>query len=124
MKQHRQSLLPPIWSVPFRPTGDLKPVPIRFLFQDPTALSVAVAGTFNDWDSKKHVLHNNGDGFWAREATLNLGQYEYCRVVDGHWVPDPVAQESRPNPFGGRNSVLTVTVPHNGSPPSSSYSRK
>jgi len=54
MKQHSQSLLPPIWSVPFRPTGDLKPVPIRFLFQDPTALSVAVAGTFNDWDSKKH----------------------------------------------------------------------
>lgn len=124
MKQHSPSLLPPTWSVPFRPEGDLKPVPVRFEFRLPTALSVAVAATFNDWDSKKHVRHNNADGFWAGEAKLNPGQYEYCRVVDGHRVPDPVARESRPNPLGGRNSVLTVTVPHNGSPSSSSYSRK
>ena len=36
------------------------------------------------------------------------GIYEYCLVVDGQWMPDPSATETVPNPFGGRNSVLTV----------------
>lgn len=99
---------------PHRSEGALKPVPVRFEFKDPTALSVAVAGSFNDWDPKKHSLHHNGDGLWVRDAKLDPGQYEYCMVVDGHWMPDPAARDSRPNPFGGRNSVLTVSAVHDG----------
>ena len=115
MKQSSSTLSPPTSSVSARPEGVLKPVPVRFEFRDPTALSVAVAGTFNDWDPKKHTLQHNGDGVWFREAKLHPGQHEYCMVVDGHWMPDPVAQESRPNPFGGRNSVLMVSASRNGS---------
>ena len=117
MKQSSSTLLPPTSSVSPRPEGVLKPVPVRFEFRDPTALSVAVAGTFNDWDPKKHTLQHNGDGVLFREAKLHPGQHEYCMVVDGHWMPDPVAQESRPNPFGGRNSVLMVSASRNGSSP-------
>jgi 1,4-alpha-glucan branching enzyme len=95
---------------------------VRFEFKDPTALSVAVAGTFNDWDPKKHALHHHGDGVWVREAKLHPGQHEYCMVVDGHWMPDPSARDSRPNPFGGRNSVLNVSAVHNGTATSSSSS--
>jgi hypothetical protein len=29
-------------------------------------------------------------------------------VVDGQWMPDPLAKETVPNPFGGRNSILKV----------------
>ena len=36
------------------------------------------------------------------------GTYEYCLVVDGQWMPDPLAKESVANPFGGRNSILHV----------------
>ena len=115
MKQSSSTLSPPTSSVSARPEGVLKPVPVRFEFRDPTALSVAVAGTFNDWDPKKHTLQHNGDGVWFREAKLHPGQHEYCMVVDGQWMPDPVAQESRPNPFGGRNSVLMVSASRNGS---------
>jgi hypothetical protein len=39
---------------------------------------------------------------------LAPGTYEYCLVVDGQWMPDPLARETVPNPFGGRNSVLKV----------------
>jgi hypothetical protein len=39
---------------------------------------------------------------------LTPGTYEYCLVVDGQWMPDPLARETVPNPFGGRNSVLNV----------------
>jgi len=28
--------------------------------------------------------------------------------VDGQWMPDPLARETVPNPFGGRNSILKV----------------
>ena len=29
-------------------------------------------------------------------------------VADGKWMPDPLARETVANPFGGRNSILTV----------------
>ena len=42
------------------------------------------------------------------ELLLAPGVYEYCLVVDGEWMADPSTEESVPNPFGGRNSVLRV----------------
>ena len=32
------------------------------------------------------------------------------KVVDGKRLPDPLAKESAPNPFGERNSVLIIKV--------------
>jgi hypothetical protein len=68
-------------------------VPVRFEFTHPTATTVCVAGTFNHWQ---------------KETALLPGTYEYCLVVDGQWMPDPLARETVPNPFGGRNSILKV----------------
>jgi hypothetical protein len=49
---------------------------------------------------------------------LALGTYEYCLVVDGQWMPDPLARETVPNRFGGRNPVLTVaSTPEAAQPP-------
>jgi len=53
-------------------------------------------------------MHPIGSGQWLKEAFLPPGKYEYCLVVDGQWMPDPLARESVPNPFGGSNSVLNV----------------
>ena len=47
-------------------------------------------------------------GNWWKETALAPGTYEYCLVVDGQWIPDPLARESVANPFGGRNSILKV----------------
>ena len=44
------------------------------------------------------------------KIALAPGTYEYCLVVDGHWMADPLAKDFVPNPFGGRNSVLKVAV--------------
>jgi hypothetical protein len=41
-----------------------------------------------------------------------VGIYEYCLVVDGSWIPDPLALEHVPNPFGGKNSILEVNRMH------------
>jgi 1,4-alpha-glucan branching enzyme len=83
-------------------------VPVRFEFTDPSATTVCVAGTFNQWQADTKTLHSSSTGHWWKETALAPGTYEYCLVVDGQWMPDPLAKESVPNPFGGRNSVLTV----------------
>jgi 1,4-alpha-glucan branching enzyme len=83
-------------------------VPVRFEFTHPTATTVCVAGTFNHWQPEAKTLHPAGGGRWLKETALAPGTYEYCLVVDGQWMPDPLAKETVPNPFGGRNSVLKV----------------
>jgi 1,4-alpha-glucan branching enzyme len=83
-------------------------VPVRFEFTHPTANTVGVAGTFNDWHPEAKAMHSLGNGRWLKETVLPPGNYEYCLVVDGHWMPDPLARETVPNPFGGRNSLLKV----------------
>lgn len=82
--------------------------PVRFEFTHPTATSVSVAGTFNDWHPTTKAMHPSGNGHWLKETVLAPGSYEYCLVVDGQWMPDPLASETVPNPFGGRNSILKV----------------
>jgi len=83
-------------------------VPVRFEFTCPTAVTVCVAGTFNNWRPEAKSLHPSGGGRWMKETPLAPGAYEYCLVVDGKYMPDPLARETVPNPFGGRNSVLNV----------------
>ncbi len=84
-------------------------IPVRFEFTHPTAVTVSVAGCFNHWQPEAKALHPSGGGRWLKETVLAPGTYEYCLVVDGQWMPDPLATETVPNPFGGRNSVLRVT---------------
>jgi 1,4-alpha-glucan branching enzyme len=86
----------------------LQLVPVRFEFTHPTAKTVCLAGTFNDWQPEAKTLHSTGAGIWWKETNLAPGTYEYCLVVDGKWMPDPLARESVANPFGGRNSILHV----------------
>jgi 1,4-alpha-glucan branching enzyme len=85
-----------------------KLVPVRFEFTHPTATTVCVAGTFNQWQPAAKSMHLSSSGHWLKETALAPGTYEYCLVVDGQWMADPLARETVANPFGGRNSVLKV----------------
>jgi 1,4-alpha-glucan branching enzyme len=91
------------------PSAGPRLVPVRFEFTDASAHTVCVAGTFNHWQPETKTLHTSGSGRWYKDTALAPGTYEYCLIVDGHWMPDPQARETAPNPFGGRNSVLTVS---------------
>jgi 1,4-alpha-glucan branching enzyme len=83
-------------------------VPVRFEFNHPTAKTVCIAGTFNRWQPESKALHSSGVGNWWKETLLAPGTYEYCLIVDGQWMPDPLSFETVPNAFGGRNSILKV----------------
>jgi len=91
--------------------------PVRFEFTHPTAGTVGIAGTFNNWQPAAKPMHPLGDGRWLKETVLPPGTYEYRLVVDGEWMADPQARETVPNPFGGRNSILKVTNSLETAPP-------
>jgi len=71
------------------------------------AKSVAIASTFNGWKPDQTPMKKNGDT-WEARVELPRGRYEYRFVVDGQWASDPNAKESVANPFGGKNSVLSL----------------
>jgi 1,4-alpha-glucan branching enzyme len=79
---------------------------IRLSLHSPEAHTVCLAGSFNDWQPDH--LQCDAEGEWSIELSLPPGDYEYLFVVDERWLPDPAGAESRPNPFGGENSVLHV----------------
>lgn len=84
------------------------PQRVHFEFTSPTAESVCIASTFNDWQPNATPMIVLNQGRWAKDLTLPPGAYEYCLVVDGQWKPDPQAAETVPNPFGGMNSIRRV----------------
>jgi len=86
-----------------------KPTRVCLEFLKPGAKTVYVAGSFNEWKPEKAPLVQKSNGLWVGDLALPPGRHEYLFVVDGQWIPDPKANETVQNPFGGRNSVLTVS---------------
>ena len=80
---------------------------VEFRLSMPQARTVAVVGTFNNWDTKRTPMQKEGTG-WKATIALAPGRYEYRFVADGQWLSDPSAKESVGNDFGSTNSVLVV----------------
>jgi len=72
------------------------------------AQEVFLAGSFNQWNPKATPLQRDDTQHWQGEVPLLPGTHEYQFVVDGRWMPDPLAPEAIPNPFGSVNSVVRV----------------
>jgi RNA polymerase sigma-70 factor (ECF subfamily) len=84
----------------------------RFVYADPSAKSVAVAGDFNHWEATS--LTRMADGSWARNVRLTPGRYEYAFLVDGkHWVTDRFAR-SEHDAFDIASSVVEANAPASG----------
>lgn len=94
---------------PFIPASAAVPVSTPITYIDRTAQSVAVVGSFNDWDATRNVLTRTSDGVWTTNVGLMPGRYEYQLVVDGKLIADPSAQQSARSEFGAANSVLIVS---------------
>jgi 1,4-alpha-glucan branching enzyme len=70
---------------------------------------VFVAGSFNDWNPKKHRLKDNpGSGHCKTTIVLPAGRHEYKFVVNGEWRNDPNCPDSMASESGAVNSVVTV----------------
>ncbi len=69
-----------------------------------SARVVALAGSFNGWDSQ-HVLCGRENGAWACRIDLPPGKYLYQFVVDEDWITDPDNPSTEPV-NGGVASVV------------------
>ena len=79
-----------------------KPVcKVTFSFNDKTADSVSVVGSFNNWDPSNHDydLNLNNNGIWEIDLSLDIGEYEYKVIESNEW---------NENDWPGINQIITA----------------
>lgn len=82
---------------------------VSFSFFAPSASSVAIAGSFNQWDPKRDQLGGpDKKGVWKIALPLATGRYEYLFVINGkEWALD-LSAPSVDDGLGGANSLVVV----------------
>jgi Glycogen recognition site of AMP-activated protein kinase len=97
-------------SVTTDPAETTTAILVEFRLEAPGAMSVALAGDFNDWETDMVLEDRNGDGVWRGRVPIQPGIHKYMFVIDGtEWVTDPDAERYSDDGFGNRNAVLAVT---------------
>ncbi len=82
-------------------------------FELPDAIganTVHLVGDFNAWNQQAMPMHRNGHGKWQLTLPLELDRdYQFRYLVDGErWFNDWDADSYVPNPYGGKNSVVST----------------
>jgi len=81
---------------------------VTFTYPGP-ARSVHLAGDFNSWSTTANPMARQADGTWTLTLELAPGTYAYKFVVDGStWRHDEANPATADDPYGGKNSVVTV----------------
>ena len=71
--------------------------------------TVSLAGTFNQWDAKRHPMKDvRNTGIYTITLMLPKGEHEYKFVINGNWVVDPECRNWVRNAFGTLNSIINV----------------
>jgi CubicO group peptidase (beta-lactamase class C family) len=71
----------------------------------PDAKTVALAGTFNNWNQSA-TLCGREAGSWVCRLDITPGRYTYKFVVDGNWMTDPANPQTEDDGRGNINSVF------------------
>ncbi len=102
-------LLPLVCCALKPPSPQVEPGGVRFSFYAPSATSIAVAGSFNHWDTEHDQLRGpDGKGIWTILLPLSEGRYEYRFVIDKReWALDP-SMPTMDDELGEKNSIITV----------------
>ncbi|WP_233568127.1 alpha-amylase family glycosyl hydrolase [Cohnella faecalis] len=83
---------------------------VRFVYYTDTPVdSVALAGTFNNWNGDRNYMDRMEDGTgWEIELPILKGRHLYKFVVNGEaWIVDPLNPSISED--GQNNSAITVT---------------
>jgi hypothetical protein len=85
---------------------------VRFVLADPSARSVSLVGSFNQWRKDATPLRASGaPGTWVVSVPLAQGRHEYAFVVsDGsreRWIADPSLPVEL-DQHGTQSSILTL----------------
>jgi hypothetical protein len=83
-------------------------VKVNFVLLGLGAKQVTLAGDFNGWSPTATPMSRDSSGHWETTVQLAPGRYQYKFIVDGEWMPDPLARENVWNQHGTLNSVVEV----------------
>jgi len=83
---------------------------ILFTVRAAGARYVQIAGDFTHWVPEELVPSVKAGGLWRKLYHLQPGIYKYKFIIDGEWMTDPQNPRSEPNPYGGTDSILEVSV--------------
>jgi hypothetical protein len=92
-------------SAPVRPPSDTGA--LRLQARLPGAKSVAVVGSFNDWNPGRDPMKRQGE-LWVRSLSLPPGRHEVMLWVDGETRLPPDCPSEIPDGFGGMTCVVTI----------------
>ncbi len=81
---------------------------IEFSYENPSAEAVFLVGEFNNWDITKTPMKKDDKGIWRVTIKFDRGVYQYKFYFDGQYIQDPDNPDSQPDPYGGKNSTITV----------------
>jgi hypothetical protein len=89
-------------------------IPVSFHLNLAGARTVAVIGSFNDWQAQGYEMQPTEEQQnWVLDLQLPAGRYEYAFLVDGQRiVPDPRARFYQDDGFGNQNGVLIIGNSH------------
>ena len=81
---------------------------VPFAVNAPAARSVALVGSFNQWNARATPMRRNpATGRWSTALRLQPGRYVYAYVLDGTtWVVDPLAPRMTEQDYGLANTLL------------------
>ncbi len=82
---------------------------IKFTIKENPNSAVYLAGTFNQWNSDKIKLTDNGKGQYSSSVKIPSGRHEYKFIVNDQWMADPNCERWETNEHGSLNSVLEVS---------------
>ncbi|MCF7824180.1 MAG: hypothetical protein K9N35_08425 [Candidatus Marinimicrobia bacterium] len=86
---------------------------VRLFYIDPASRieRLQVAGDFNNWVPGENPNQRHDDTIFV-DLPLKSGTYEYKLILNSReWIADPNAGAYSMDPYGGQNSILTVSVP-------------
>lgn len=70
---------------------------------------IAVAGDFNNWDTKAEMMEKNKNGWTTTLRLKPENEYTFKYFIDGErWVNDDAADKYVSNEFGTEDSVVVI----------------
>ncbi len=81
---------------------------VTFIMYEPSAQSVEIAGSFNNWERLKMFRNPSEPGMWGVRYNLKPGRHQYKYVVDNRWMPDPENYSPADDGNGNVNSTFVI----------------
>lgn len=81
---------------------------VTFILYEPTAQTVEIAGSFNNWERLEMFRNPTEPGMWGVRYTLKPGRHQYKYVVDNRWTHDPENYSPADDGNGNVNSTFVI----------------